>query len=290
MARFIFSAFSDEIDSDFDVQLESLKKLNIDMIEIRGVDGKNFSVLDDLEVSIVRDKLDAANITVPALGSPIGKIDVDGDFEEHKRLFNRILDIGDALDCKRIRMFSFYPSDSDPTLFKGTKGFEDRVFQMIGELLDISEPRGFILCHENEKSIYGESPEEVLRLVENFNGRLKIVLDPANFTFCGLDASPAYPLLKEYIEYIHIKDAESEGLIVPPGLGKAGIRELLQSVHEDFPDREIIITMEPHLMAFTGLSALAKVDDIKHKYSFDSPFHAFKTATDNVMAMVEELA
>ncbi|MBO5913889.1 MAG: sugar phosphate isomerase/epimerase, partial [Clostridia bacterium] len=62
MANFIFSAFSDEIDSDFDKQILAVKALGIDMIELRGVNGKSFIELTDDEVAEVKEKLDANGI------------------------------------------------------------------------------------------------------------------------------------------------------------------------------------------------------------------------------------
>ena len=119
-----------------------------------------------------------------------------------------------------------------------------------------------------------------------FGGKLKVVLDSGNFSFCGVDASPAYGMLKDYIEYLHIKDADEDGVIVPPGKGVSCLKETLDSISADYPDREIIITMEPHLMMFTGLENLSKLDDIRHKYSFETPFAAFEYATNAVREMI----
>ena len=280
--KFVFSAFADEIDACFDKQLEALQTLGIPYLELRGVDGKSFSVLNDDEVKTVGAKLKNAGIRLSALGSPIGKIDVTGDFEAHKKLFSRIMDIGEALDCSRIRMFSFYPGPLD------RPAFEKQVFEWIEELLCMAEVRGFTLCHENEKDIYGCSPEEELALLSHFGGRLKAVLDPGNFAFCKLDASKGYPLLKDYISYFHIKDADEDGTIVPPGKGVAHLRETLQSVANDRRGQTVLLTMEPHLMVFDGLASLSKLDDIKHKYTFASPFEAFKTAYAYTKAMAEQ--
>ena len=82
-ANFIFSAFADEITPDFDGQLAALKELGIPLLELRGVDGKSFVQLTDEEVDAVKAKLDAAGIGLSALGSPIGKMDADGDFDAH---------------------------------------------------------------------------------------------------------------------------------------------------------------------------------------------------------------
>ena len=284
MAEFIFSAFADEIDSNFDKQIEGLKALNIGYIELRGVDGKSFIELSDDEVAVVKEKLDRNNIKISALGTPIGKMNVDGDFEAHKKLLTRIMDIGDTLGCKVLRMFSFYPADG-----MGDDEFKKIAFEFVGELLDMADARGFILCHENEKDIFGCSPERELELMQYFGGRLKAVLDPGNFAFCFEDASKGYPLLKDYIHYFHIKDADESGAIVPPGKGVACLEETLKAVNADREGQKVILTMEPHLMNFTGLSSLSKLDDIHHVYSFETPFEAFKVATDAVREMVSKL-
>ena len=153
MAEFILSAFADEITPDFDGQLEALKKLNIPLLELRGVDGKSFTQLTDAEVSAVGGKLKKAGIGLSALGSPIGKIAVTDDFEAHKALLDRIMDIGDRLDCRRIRVFSFYRGEG-----QSDEAFAETACRMLGELLDKAEARGFMLCHENEKDILGDTP------------------------------------------------------------------------------------------------------------------------------------
>lgn len=279
-ADFRFSAFADEITPDFDGQLEALQKLGIPLLELRGVDGKNFTLLTDEEVETVKQKLQKAGIGLSALGSPIGKMDADGDFDSHLQLFSRVMDIGEKLGCRRIRMFSFYPG----ALSK--EAFEEKVFAMMETLLSMAEARGFTLCHENEKAIYGDSPENEYLLLSRFGGRLKAVLDPGNFAFCGLDPKLAYPLMKEYIEYFHIKDADEDGTIVPPGKGVANLEETLRMISYDRAGKEVILTMEPHLMMFTGLSSLSKLDDIRHKYTFESPFEAFRVAYEAVLDMV----
>lgn len=283
MAKFVFSAFSDEIDPNFDKQIESVKALGIDHIELRGVDGKSFVELSDDEVQTIKIKLNANGIKLSALGTPIGKINVDGDFEAHKKLLTRIMDIGDMLDCNVLRIFSFYSAEGMCDC-----EFKKIVFKYVGELLDMADARGFVLCHENEKDIFGYSPERELELMQHFEGRLKAVLDPGNFAFCFEDASKGYPLLKDYIHYFHIKDADESGAIVPPGKGIACLADILAAANAD-RDGTVIITMEPHLMNFTGLSSLSKLDDIHHVYSFDTPFEAFKVATEAVREMIAKL-
>ncbi|NLN55278.1 MAG: TIM barrel protein [Clostridiales bacterium] len=283
MAEFIFSAFADEIDASFEVQLQSLNKLGIPYIELRGVNGKSFTTLTDSEVEDVANLLDKYNIKVWALGSPLGKAVTDCCAKNQTALIRRVMDIGERLDTRRIRMFSFYPEEGD-----SFENFEHKAFNLIESLLNEAEKRSFILCHENEKGIYGCSQARVKKMLDFFGGRLKAVLDLGNFPFCGEEAKGAYALLKDYVEYLHIKDCDSDGIIVPPGYGSAYIEETLREINSD-RQGDVIITMEPHLINFTGLSSLSKLDDIKHKFSFDSPYEAFAFATDKVRRMIERL-
>ena len=149
MAKFILSAFADEITPDFDGQLEALRKLGIPLLELRGVDGRSFTQLTDAEVDAVGEKLRRAGVGLSALGTPIGKIAVTDDFEAHKALLGRIMDIGDRLGCKRLRVFSFYRGEG-----QSEQSYAEEVYRMLGELLDAADARGFTLCHENEKLIF----------------------------------------------------------------------------------------------------------------------------------------
>ena len=70
MAKFILSAFADEASPDFTAQLETLKRHEIPLVEVRGVDGKNILDLTDEELDIAVEKLNAYGIGVSAVGSP----------------------------------------------------------------------------------------------------------------------------------------------------------------------------------------------------------------------------
>ena len=113
-------------------------------------------------------------------------------------------------------------------------------------------PSHIILCHENEKDIFGENAENCLALHQAFP-RLRAVFDPANFVQCGVDTKEAWALLKDYVEYLHIKDAVSDGTVVPAGMGLGNVPFIVS----DYLLRSgEVMTLEPHLFDFTGLSAL----------------------------------
>ncbi len=283
MASFIYSAFADEISPDFNIQLDSLCKFGIPYIELRGVDGKSFVSLDDGEIASVKEKLSSHNIKVWSLGSPLGKA-LTNEKESQLALLDRVIAIGDRLGVNRIRMFSFYPEKGDTRAV-----FREKALDNVASLLDKAEKEGFILCHENEKDILGESVEDVKDLADHFGGRLRIVLDNANFVYAGKSAENAYDTLKEYIEYFHIKDCIENSIIVPPGKGKALVKETISKVNADRKG-DVVLTVEPHLMDFAGLSSLTHNSEVlEHLYSFDTPYDAFACAFTLIKETVDSL-
>lgn len=251
MATFRFSAFADEYSESFDEQIKGLLQNGIHLIEPRGIDGINISDLTSEKAMEVKEKLTAAGIGVSALGSPIGKITLEDDFEAHKMKLRRTCEIARILGAERIRMFSFLmPKDS-----KDVSVYKDEVIDRMGQMLDIADEYGMKLCHENEKGIYGDTPERCLELLMAFQGRLGCVFDPANFVQVGADCTEAFRLLCDHITYMHIKDCAKAGAIVVAGTGAGAIPEIF-AVLNRIRDGEIIATMEPHLREFVGLDAL----------------------------------
>ncbi|MBQ6946984.1 MAG: sugar phosphate isomerase/epimerase, partial [Clostridia bacterium] len=116
----------------------------------------------------------------------------------------------------------------------------------------IAEGTGVTLYHENEKGIYGDTDERVLRLVDEFAGRMEFIFDPANFIQCGVNPADAYKKLREEIGYFHIKDALAKsGEVVPAGAGDGHIGDILADYAADHEN--VMLTVEPHLKSFAGL-------------------------------------
>lgn len=283
MAHFILSAFADEVSSDFTKQLDYLKSRSIAFIEPRNIDGTGVAALTLDMARQAKKKLDAYQIGVSSIGSPIGKINVEDDFAEHIRLFEHVMDIADIFETKNVRMFSFfYPKDTDVHSHRAA------VLARLEILLELAEKRGITLCHENEKAIYGEAPEDCLDLMKHFDGRLKSVLDMGNFAFCQKDPLKGYEYLAPYIEYIHIKDAFYDARIVPAGQGDGKVFEIL-SAYNKYTDKNVFLTMEPHLTVFDGLNKLSNLDDIKVQNAYATPEEAFDTAVDALRGILARL-
>lgn len=278
MAKLIISAFSDEYADGLKEQCQALNGFGIGYMEMRGVNGKNVSTLTKGEVAEAKAVLNDYGIKVSSIGSPLGKIKLDGDIKAHLETVKRVFETANELGAKNIRMFSFYLPEG-----KTREECRGQVFDELEKLVKLSEEHGVFLCHENEALIYGERPEKCLEILEYFNGRLKCVLDMGNFVLDGYNPMGAYKLLQNHIEYFHIKDALYAGAIVPAGKGEAQIKEILDD-YKSNGKKDTFITIEPHLQTFSGLNALVG-KTFENPYKYENQ----QTAFTDAVAKLKEL-
>lgn len=250
----LISGFSDEISSDFDTQLEVVSNLGMHYISLRGIDGKNIGdfTLDEIKDN-VQPRLKQAGIGVSSIGSPIGKVFINDEegFEKQKIMLDRLCQISQLLDCKYIRIFSFYIPKGE-----NADHYRDEVIGKIKVFAEIAEKYDVILLHENEKDIFGDIGrrcQEILKEVGS--AHFKGIFDFANFVQCGEDTGECYDLLRDEIVYIHIKDAvttDSQNVVCGTGEGKIPelLAQFIQSGYKGF------LTLEPHLVLFDSLKDL----------------------------------
>lgn len=254
------SGFSDEIAESAAKQFTVLSKLDIHYFEPRGVDGKNIASLSDEEVVQLKKMMDQHGIKVSSIGSPIGKIKLGEPFEEHFELFKRVVQIAKQLETKYIRMFSFYHEGGE----EWNAQERTEVLNRLGRMIDHAKEQDVILLHENEKDIYGDTADRCMDLMrELYSDHFKAVFDPANFVQSKQDTLYAYENLKEYIAYMHIKDAKFiDGSVVPVGLGDGNVEEILKRLFDKGYDG--FLSLEPHLGSFSGLSELELSDKMEN--------------------------
>jgi sugar phosphate isomerase/epimerase len=278
--KILLCGFADEADPMIDGQIKALSENGISLLEIRGVDGKNIADISCNEAIAVKEKLDAANISVWSLGSPIGKININDDFDKEIERLRHVLDIGRILGAKCIRLFSFYGTD-------GKEEYFAEVCRRLQKYVEVCSEYGIVPCHENEKGIYGDTAEKCLSIHKAVSG-LKSVFDTANFVQCGQNTLEAWDMLEEYVYYGHIKDADEEGNIVPPGQGIGNIPVYLPK----FVDKGCrVLTLEPHLAEFVGLAGLEEEDAKSNvgKMEFENNRAAFDYAVNSLKKIVEDV-
>ena len=269
--RYKLCAFADEADSNIGKQIEAMRENGIGYLEIRGVDGENISDISIEKAKEVRKKLEDSGISVWSLGSPYGKIKITDDLSPHLDKFKHGLELAEVLGAKNIRLFSFFVPKGEG------ESYADEVMERMSRFVSAADGSGILLCHENEKGIYGDIADRCVRIHETFP-EIAAVFDPANFIQCGQDTEDAWKKLGRYVKYMHIKDALPDGSIVPAGKGAGKIPWLLSQYGGE------ILTLEPHLSVFKGLDALeggekTKIDEYKYpsaRAAFDAAVYALK--------------
>ncbi|MDD6789936.1 MAG: sugar phosphate isomerase/epimerase [Lachnospira sp.] len=248
MEKLNLNAFADEASPMIDGQIKACLRNGLQGLEIRGVDGVNVTAISDGTARAVKKKLDDAGLKVWSIGSPIGKINIVTDsWEEHLEKLRRTIEIAHVLGTKYIRMFSFYyPEEDKPEKYRG------EVLYRLNKMADIAQAEDVVLCHENEKGIYGDIASRCFDILTSVP-RIRGVFDPANFVQCGQETLSAWEMLKDHIFYMHIKDAFSDMRVVPAGKGEGHVPEIVRD-YLARGGREF--TVEPHLKVFGSLRGL----------------------------------
>ncbi|MBR6411261.1 MAG: sugar phosphate isomerase/epimerase [Clostridia bacterium] len=277
MASYRICAFADEADPSLEGQIRALHENRIGLLEIRGVNGINIADLAPERVREVRKTLDDAGISVWSIGSPIGKVDIKGNRAHELDRFKKVLDSAVTLGASCIRLFSFFGTNGDPA-------YLDEVADRLSDFVREAGPTGVIVCHENEKGIYGDTADRCLEILDRVPG-LTAVFDPANFIQCGEDVLRAFRLLKDRIYYGHIKDCLKNGTVVAAGEGDGHMDVYLPELLQE---KETVLTLEPHLQEFVGLSGLETPGDrtVIDQKRFASGAEAFRYATESLRALL----
>ncbi|MBE3561747.1 MAG: sugar phosphate isomerase/epimerase [Ktedonobacteraceae bacterium] len=241
------SAFADEISPDLNEQVAVLLDENIHSIDFRSAWNTNVLDLSDEQVEKVRHTLDTHGITIAAIGSPLGKVPVDIDFDEHFRHFERAITLANFFNTRYIRLFSFYPPLSNDAGWPAA--YRDEVISHLRRMTERAAAENLILLHENEKGIYGDSIARNVDLLQSVNdAHLRAVLDPANYLQCEQVPYPdAYEAVRPWLAYVHVKDVRPDGTLAVAGEGSARWPDLLQRLRADGYDG--FLALEPHLAA-----------------------------------------
>ncbi len=268
MAKYILSAFADEAAIDLPGQIAALKQNGITHIELRLLDGRPHIEKTDDELKAVKAQLDEAGIKVSSIGSPIGKYEIEKDFEPHFAQLRRSVEIAKLMGADKIRIFSFFIKDGKFAEYK------DEVIDRLQKMVAYAKAEGITLCHENEEGIYGDSPERVAELLEAVPD-MGAIWDAANYILCGFNPMTGFNACKSRLTYMHIKDALGlEEAIVPAGEGEGLIKEVME-LAGDATEETIFLTMEPHLALFNGRGAFDTHGNMATGHDFKDEKEAF---------------
>ncbi|WP_026529532.1 sugar phosphate isomerase/epimerase family protein [Haematomicrobium sanguinis] len=247
MPTWKLSGFADEIDTNPDVQLAVLKGLGANHVEVRSAWETNVIDLSADQLAEFKDYLAKYEMGVSAIGSPIGKVDIDLPPEHELERLDRAINAAKTLGTGNIRMFSFYYPG------KSRDQVRNAVVLRLKALTERASENGITLLHENEKDIYGDTGAacaEILQAVDHPNFRA--AFDPANFVQVGdKPYTEAWPLVQPWVDYLQVKDARfADQEVTASGDGDGEVAEIVQAL----VDRRYagFASMEPHLAQYTS--------------------------------------
>lgn len=262
-------AFSDEAGSSLKEQIDALKRNNISLMELRCIDKKNVADFTLEEARAYQKEMEENGVSVWSIGSPIGKVDINVDFDEYLKKVEHVCQLAQIFKTDKIRMFSFFKAYEK----------EELVYAYLHAMVEVASKYNVHLYHENEKDIFGDVADRVSKIMKNVDG-LKYIYDPANYLQCNELANTTLDLFHKTTDYFHIKDVISEtSQLVPAGYGDGNIEELLRRINDDKT-----LTLEPHLTVFDSYKSIDNTE-MKHKFTYKDSNEAF----DAAVAALKEL-
>jgi sugar phosphate isomerase/epimerase len=271
--KWTLSGFGDEIDADPIVQAAVLQALGAQHIEVRSAWGTNIVDLSADELDRLAGILEERGMGVSAIASPIGKVDVSLPIEHEVERLGRAIAAAKRLGSRYIRLFSFFRAEGVPV-----EDIRDEVLVRMRALAKAAEAADVVLLHENEKDIYGDTPERCLDIVESVGSdNLRLAWDSANFVQVGV-AHPfddGYALLRPHLEYLQVKDAlGATGEVTPAGEGDGQLIETLTALRDD--GYTGFASLEPHLTDVNALGGFSGPE------AFGRAGRAFRRLTDKI--------
>lgn len=247
------SGFGDEIDDDPAIQIAVLQALGANHIEVRSAWGTNIVDLEQERLNRLDRLLKDHGMGVSAIASPIGKVDVSLPVAHEVERLRRAVNAAGTLGAGYIRIFSFYYADG-----VAVESIRDAVMERMAALAAVAEESGVVLLHENEKDIYGDTPDRVLDIIETVGSpALKVAWDAANFVQVGVKPfDEGYAKLRPHLAYLQVKDALfGSGEVVPAGLGDGDLVRTVEALRAD--GYTGFASLEPHLAGAHGLGGFS---------------------------------
>jgi len=224
---------TDEATQDFCQAISLAKRLSLEAIELRTVQGKPCSLLTAPECQELKATLDAGEMRVCCVASPVYKCSVRGSLNfELEKLQHAIL-VAEILECPYVRIFSFWRDNSllpsDAAIVENMELAADCVR---GTSVKLLIENGRRTCHA--------TASELVRLSTFIDlDCIRFLWDPANPIFGGIEKDPLgsdFIDLIPLIAHVHVKDpiyeSDSNRTYVRFGEGQLDIPKLLHTLQE----------------------------------------------------------
>jgi sugar phosphate isomerase/epimerase len=252
---FLFSGIADEAGRDLPTQIRAHRELGWKHIEIRAVDGVQFTDLTEAAFESACELLTAAGLHVSAFASGIANwaTKITDPFERSVEILERAIPRMQRLGTRFIRVMS-YPNNG----LTETEWRSESIRRM-RELGKLAEAGGIVLAVENCDGWASTSPDAYAEYFGAINSpAVKAVYDTGNpASHAHRNTLEWWAKARPHLGYIHIKAHTvpadgSKGVHTWPDTGESCIRETLSDLLVAGYDG--FVSIEPHLgaIAHTG--------------------------------------
>jgi sugar phosphate isomerase/epimerase len=296
-----YTGFADEAGKDIDTQIQATRELGWSCIEARNIDGVNITDIPEERFEEVAGKLSAAGIGVNCFGSAVANWGKDAlkqeDFDRSAAELSRAIPRMKKLGTRMIRGMSFaIARDTAPD----SPEVEREVFRKVSALVRMCEEGGVLYLHENCMNYGGLSFAHTLKLIDAVRSpNFALVFDTGNPVSSidrrgrqpyGLQSAwEFYRNVKQFIRYVHVKDAmyvgPAEGVFPKtaytwPGEGKGDVRMIVEDLLKNGYDGGFSI--EPHMGSVSHEDAPYRRED--------GAYRTYVEYGKRFMKLVEEIA
>ena len=221
-----------------------LNDLGITHVEFRSAWDTNVLDLTDEQIDEAAAILAAHGLAVSSIGSPIGKINIEDDFDAHLVRVDRALAVAGRLGAPFIRIFSFFLRPDQAAGAAPRRGAPPD---------DARSPRrprppASCCCTRTRRTSTATSRSGSWTSSSR-SARPHCGWPGTRPTTCRSGVTPftdGYAALRPHTVYIQIKDAVlATGDVVPAGEGDGQVRETVRALAADGFDG--FFSMEPHL-------------------------------------------
>lgn len=261
-----FSGIADESGPTIETQINAQQELGWNHIEIRLVEGTQFTDVDDGTFETIAGKLADAKMQVSCFASGIANwaTPVTTPFEQDIDALERSIPRMRSLGCPFIRVMSWPQGNT------GADEWKAEAIRRMKELAARAEAGGITLVLENCDGWAAQSSKHMVEYLETIDSSaLRVVFDTGNAPAHGHHSLEWYTAVKPWISYVHIKDTykDSDGVtrVTWPNLGHGYVRQILTDLLRDGYDGGVSI--EPHVASQVHLNNMGGADP---KWAFDS--------------------
>jgi sugar phosphate isomerase/epimerase len=200
---------TDAISQDFETAVLLGLEWGVEHFELKRMYGRRMPDITDDEIKTVENVLRVNGAALSSIAPGLFKIPLDPEqivLEAGKR-FDMSVALAHRLKTPNVVIFGFVRDDrrTEDAALK-------QIIDVFGPLAARAEREGLTLFLENDRGLWGESPEAVRRILEGVGSRaFRLNWDPGNLigAFPEAPYPTSYELIKQYVGHVHVKDAKA---------------------------------------------------------------------------------